>query len=60
MLVENVEGITSDHTPMVLTVRSTVIKRRSRETLTNSHTDYFHEELQRIIDLKVKLKTSQE
>jgi hypothetical protein len=62
MDVENVEDLTSDHTPLLLTISSTVTKKRKRVTLTNKCTNWetFRDELDQIIELKVRLKTTQE
>lgn len=60
--VINIEDLTSDHIPVLMTVSSTVIRRKSKRTLTNRYTDWdkFREEIDKSIGLKVRLKSTNE
>ncbi|KMQ88042.1 rna-directed dna polymerase from mobile element jockey-like protein [Lasius niger] len=60
--VDNVDDLTSDYVPVMMTISSTLIKKKKRQVLTNKFTkwDKFREELDGLIDLKVRLKTTNE
>lgn len=60
--VEGIEDLTSDHTPVLMTLSTLVIKKKRKLNLTNKYTDWesFREKLDNLIELKVSLKTKQE
>lgn len=60
--VENICDLTSDHTPVLLTVGTSVIKKPKKQNLTNKHTDWnkFREMLSNLITLQIRLKTTEE
>lgn len=57
--IEATEELSSDHTPIILTVSQTVIRKQKPSTLVNVHTDWdgFKNDLDRRINLKSPLKT---
>lgn len=59
MKIENLCDLTSDHTPVLLTLGTSVIRRTKKLNLTNKHTNWaiFREKLDSRIKLNVKLKT---
>ena len=59
---ENIEDLSSDHLPVILTISSTVIKKTPKSGLTNKSTDWeaFRQKLDDQIDLKVRLKMKSE
>lgn len=61
LLTENLIDLSSDHTPVLLTISTTVIQKK-KKTLTSKATnwDKFREELGQRIDLRVRLKTTNE
>lgn len=60
--VDNMKDLTSYHVSVLMTISSTVKRKKKRLTLTNKYTDWnkFRDELDRLIDLKVRLKTAEE
>lgn len=60
--IKSYNDLSSDHTPVLLTLSGTVIRKQRRLNLANKHTnwDKFRNELDHQIDLKVRLKTTQE
>jgi len=60
--VEGIDDLTSDHTPVLLSLSSLVIKKTKKHNLTNKFTDWelFRDKLDDLIDLKICLKTKKE
>lgn len=61
-LTEDIEDLSSDHSPVLLTVSSAVIKKAPKTSLTNKTTDWeaFREKISDEINLKIRLKTENE
>lgn len=59
---EGINDLTSDHTPVLLSISASVIKKKKREHLTNKQTEWgtFREKLEELVDLKVSLKNNVE
>src|SRR6266576_3363435 len=53
------EDMSSDHVPVVMSLCATVLKKKQRHKLTNKYTDWelFHNKLDELVNLKVRLKT---
>ncbi len=58
--LSNVADLTSDHTPQILELRSSVIWNQSQNHITNKHTDWNHyrDLLQEMINLNKKIKST--
>lgn len=56
---EGMDDLTSDHTPVLLTLSATIIKKKRKQNLTNKYTDWdlFRNNLDHLIDLNVRLST---
>jgi hypothetical protein len=59
---EEIEDLTSDHTPVLMTVSITVRRKKRKSTLTNKYTDWnmFHDKLDELINLQIRLKSVEE
>lgn len=59
---EGMDDLTSDHTPVLLTLSAKIIKKERKQNLTNKYTDWdvFRDKLDNLINLKVKLSTKEE
>ena len=59
---EGIHDLTSDHTPVLLSLKAKVITEKQKQKLTNKYTDWvlFREELVETLNLKVCLKTHEE
>lgn len=62
MQIEKICDLTSDHTPVLLTIGTAVIKKPKRQNLTTKHTDWrkFRKILSNLITLQIRLKTTEE
>lgn len=62
MEAENIIDLTSDHTPVLLSLNAAVILKKKKQNLTNRLTDWelFRELLEESINLRASLKTKQE
>lgn len=60
--VKNINDLTSDHIPVLLTYSETVIQKPKKQSLTNKYTnwDLFRSELDHRIDLHIRLKNTKE
>lgn len=60
--VDNIDDLTLDYVWMIMRISATVIRKRKRQVFINKFTDWdkFREELDGLIDLKVKLKITNE
>lgn len=60
--VEGIIDLTSDHTPVLMSLSATVIHKKKKQNLTNKFTDWdlFREKLEGAVDLKVSLKSNGE
>ena len=60
--VESIADLSSDHTPVLLTLSTTIIKKTPKKTLTTKSTDWdiFRDNLDALINLKIPLKTIQD
>lgn len=58
MLIENAEGLDSDHSPVILTLSETIIKKENLPTLTNKKTNWnlFHDLIEEQINLQVAIR----
>ena len=59
---EGIHDLTSDHTPVLLSLNAKVITEKQKQKLTNKYTDWnlFREKLEETVNLKVCLKTREE
>jgi len=59
---KGIVDLSSDHTPVMLTLSSAIIRRKKKSMLTNRKTDWdlFRENLHKLIVLKVPLKNKEE
>ena len=57
--IEGIEDLTSDHTPVLLTLSATVLMRQNKQYLTNKRTNWalFREHLDQSINLHIDLKS---
>ena len=62
MEVNGIGDLTSDHTPVLLSLSSSVIKKTKKQNLTNKYTDWekFREKVESMINLVVRLRTKTE
>lgn len=62
MEITNVNDLSSDHSPLILTLSNTILRKQIAPKLTNKFTDWeaFREGVSRNIDLRVRLKTPNE
>lgn len=60
--VNGMEDLTSDHTPVLLSLSSSVIKKTNKHNLTNKYTDWeeFRSNVENLINLDVRLSTKNE
>lgn len=57
--VEGIENLSSDHTTVLMTVSTTVIRKKRKPTLINKHTDrkVFRDKLDKLINLRIRLRS---
>lgn len=60
--VENIDDLTSDHVSILMTISTTVIRKKRKRTFVNKYTDWdkFRENLDGLISLKVRLRTTED
>src|SRR5262249_46130516 len=61
-IIEGIDDLSSDHTPVLLSLSTTVIKKVKKQNLTTKRTNWetFREYLDKLIDLNVKLSNKEE
>lgn len=54
--VNNIDDLSSDFVPVLMTLSSTVMRKRKKTMIINKYTDWdkFREKLDKLIELKVK------
>jgi hypothetical protein len=60
--VEDIDDLTSDHSPVIMTLSTEIIKKKQKPTLVSKSTDWklFRERIDDLVKLKVRLKTTQD
>lgn len=62
MAIDNIKDLSSDHSPLLLTLSSAIIRKQVHPKLTTKSTDWnaYREKIHQLVDLRIRLKTAHE